>query len=84
MKRPSAAFQHRGIFVSDEADVVQGTMFGLQRKGKFSEVNKEEGSIILQEVQGKPRWRLTFQTHAYLPDGKIEELGRSPFSDLVN
>lgn len=69
------AFEHWGLFVSHEHNLVSGRLFELRRSGKASVPHEQPGQVIREMINGKPRWNLSFRTQTSLTDKQIQELG---------
>ena len=68
-------FNHWGIFVSHEADLLSGKLFELTKRGGISSASMRDGKVITQTENGTLIWNLQLLGYTTLSDKSIHDIG---------
>ncbi|KAF2629943.1 hypothetical protein BU25DRAFT_261890 [Macroventuria anomochaeta] len=75
-------FDHWGIFVSHDHDLIAGKLFELRKDEGSSVVEETPGRVIVQTENGKPRWTLQLCGYTDLDNGTITKLANGVIRKL--
>jgi hypothetical protein len=72
------ALHHWGILVAGEDNLARGHLFDIDVNGTSSYVRRLQGTVVTQEVKGRPRWKPIRIGYTTLDNDMLEKIGEQP------